>query len=721
MADEATLPDKDKVSGKWASEAFDFLRMYERVGSQLPGLLLMLIGWAAFLLLVANLSPENAAPAIDLPHWNGGQFSMGTVPLTTVVTVGSLVIVIIWGARSGVYLWLWGPLTYMLRVAGIVITHVVVWGVVVFSELLMQLSRLLLAKPLTREGIDVEFKAPNKFEIDKLGSREVPDALCKAFHHQASDTQEDKGQASKTLVVDLGKGEKFKERRPGESWFVETEGLFYWLQRKEGKAPGKAQLQISAPRWQNRSLAHIQNGVEAGFNAFQDRVYVLYWWLLTRLSGTGRIGLSPLFSYSYAEDALAVKAPMQAYARAISRIHYVLRNSDVERYMLFKPLPAMLCAKSHLQARRMRKWLGFDLLLWGSYVSADPPMMWLNFDHELRKVKQKEREEAKSRGVHEYSFDLDPFGDLNYLGDSAVIVDQRNLPEIYAALTMSLLLSLKARSERPQWLPLPEWLDTRRHTAQKRFLDEAILRCSTDLVDFLRTQLTSSPDVTSSNPQIKQISPTKHLELTVTETFAHFVGDWIGTQLGPDYWRFSWQHRDMPIKEYLDLIDACIQLAPTISQNHFRQAVLQLILAGQITGSNESRTDYSAVEMTRLAEDALKRGQELDSGRHFTKNDRSLLRVMAMDAFTNVVAIRYSEEDTVMVAKAIAYIARATSGDSLDAIQTKEAIQSDFRESIFYSFAKTWESELRQHPVSRVLFEVLALEIPVSQKNEKSQ
>lgn len=730
MTDEAK-PGADKASDKWASEVFGFLRIFDRVGTQVPGLLLMLIGWAAFLSLVVNLSSGNAAPAIDVPQWSGGQIRMIPVPLSTIVTIGSLGIVAIWSARSGAYLWLWGPLTYVLRIIGIVITHVTVWGVVVLSELLTHLSRRLLIRSLFEIDIDA-VTTGNKLKIinrNQLDNKKAPEALREALMSQEVKVkdQASKNQASEGIEVDLGIGEAFEVQESGVTWFVNTKDGPFWLQSKE---KGKEQvLQISEPRWRKRSFANVQNGLEAKVDVLQDKVFAIYWWLLTRLAGRGRIGLSPLYSYSYAEDALAAKAPMQAYARAISRLYYVLRDSDVERHMLLEPLPMMLRVKSRRQARLARKWLGVDLLLWGSYVSAEPPVMLLNFDYQFRKVIQAEREDTKSSVSEDFSTALDPFGELSYLADGAVIVDQRNLVEVYIAMFMSLALALRARVERPQWLPLPAEIDSRMSVAQRRLLDATLARLSADVATILRPQLTNPPETTSPAPHTKthESAPTGNLELTAKEAFVHFAGDWIGTQLGKEYWRYGFDRRKLPIRAYLDVMDVCVQLAPTFAQNHYRQAVLQLLLAGQIKAGKESTKGANAEEMTDLAWNALKRGQQIDGYWYFRKIDRSLLCIKALDVFREergalrVAAVGYSEEDTAMVAKAIVYIARAVSGAEPDAKETMKDIQSDFKGTIFYKLVSIWDEERRQHPVSRILFRLLELDFPVSSTGEKVQ
>ena len=49
------MVDEQKASAKWAAEAFEVLRLFQRFGTRLPGLLGLEVGWAGLLVLVAKL------------------------------------------------------------------------------------------------------------------------------------------------------------------------------------------------------------------------------------------------------------------------------------------------------------------------------------------------------------------------------------------------------------------------------------------------------------------------------------------------------------------------------------------------------------------------------------------------------------------------------------------------------------------------------------------
>ena len=58
---------ESKAEGKWMAEAFDFLRLFRRVGRNGFGLLILEIGWALLVLLLGQLPHPDGPPAVELP------------------------------------------------------------------------------------------------------------------------------------------------------------------------------------------------------------------------------------------------------------------------------------------------------------------------------------------------------------------------------------------------------------------------------------------------------------------------------------------------------------------------------------------------------------------------------------------------------------------------------------------------------------------------------
>ncbi len=61
----------EKPEGKWAIEAFDFLRLFRRIGRSFVGLLFLEFGWTAYTLLLQRVMTTPWTLKITLPPWLG--------------------------------------------------------------------------------------------------------------------------------------------------------------------------------------------------------------------------------------------------------------------------------------------------------------------------------------------------------------------------------------------------------------------------------------------------------------------------------------------------------------------------------------------------------------------------------------------------------------------------------------------------------------------------
>jgi hypothetical protein len=69
MAEFETMENKEG-GGKWAAEAYDFVRFLQRDGKRLSGLLVLQIGWLLLVILLTNspvgkFSPHSAVCALE--------------------------------------------------------------------------------------------------------------------------------------------------------------------------------------------------------------------------------------------------------------------------------------------------------------------------------------------------------------------------------------------------------------------------------------------------------------------------------------------------------------------------------------------------------------------------------------------------------------------------------------------------------------------------------
>jgi hypothetical protein len=113
------MADKDESNGKWAAEAYDFLRLHQRVGSRIYGLVLLEFAWAALLWLLTNITPDDDPHVIGMPWLSsdvGGGLSAHFAPvaLANLFIPGALVIFAVWVVVSRLHLFLTRPFLQIL-------------------------------------------------------------------------------------------------------------------------------------------------------------------------------------------------------------------------------------------------------------------------------------------------------------------------------------------------------------------------------------------------------------------------------------------------------------------------------------------------------------------------------------------------------------------------------------------------------------------------------
>lgn len=151
---------EEKSQAKWASEAFEFLRLFQRTRSSLVGLLLLVIGWALLLVLVAKLSSGTGPPTITWPTTSGSPAFELALP--SAFTLGAAVIVVLWVLANRLYLFLWLPARHLVRDAAIVVTYPLA---IALGLLLLPL--ILARYPIERRKIR-QWKAQHPQELEKV-------------------------------------------------------------------------------------------------------------------------------------------------------------------------------------------------------------------------------------------------------------------------------------------------------------------------------------------------------------------------------------------------------------------------------------------------------------------------------------------------------------------------------------------------------------------------
>jgi hypothetical protein len=84
--------------------------------------------------------------------------------------------------------------------------------------------------------------------------------------------------------------------------------------------------------------------------------------------------------------------------------------------------------------------MGLDTLLWGSYLSIEPPLIWLNIDQERRRDKKESSSDEDLDADKFY-----PFPRIFQTKDYLVVVNQDDLLDIYIVLLVTLIHTLNLR------------------------------------------------------------------------------------------------------------------------------------------------------------------------------------------------------------------------------------------------------------------------------------
>lgn len=546
---------EDNSSGKWAAESFDFLRLFQRIGSQFSGFIMLEIGWALLLLLVAKLSASDATPVIGLP-WisaNGG-FVARDVRLTTLFPVGSIGLALIWFFTSGLYLIVWMPIARCFRFLGVAIVTILV------------IALVILTLPIAFISFFVE-----EYLFRRWKKKVDPEKLQQIVRDHGETTLREV--AKKAMKFDA-----------------------MWLQNWIGNQGHK---------------------------------------LMSRWASVGFVGLAPLYSYSYDEDLFAAKAPLQVFAEAIGRLRLKLKNLDAIHFLRFQSLPHLIRVTSHPSAEWLRKWLGLDALLWGSYLSVAPPKIWLNIEQRLTPVAI---DQEKSKNWLE----IDPLQSSMNLDRAMVVADQNDPFDVYIVLVIALMEALKSRRE-TKWHSRFKWQDK--------------LYLSGTAVDDIVTHLVR--DVLLSLP-VTPLKPDKNYP-SAKEVLVEIGGKWIATALEG---RFKLQQRTERYQLLEEVAQKCVQLKPEDSDNYYRLAVLQCLLDKETKALNSMKAAFDRDKNAKWADEV------------------ELMVHAQMDMFDLDIEGSRAE---IKLAKAAIHVARAITF-AKDKERERKYLLEDFQKSEYFTF-----------------------------------
>jgi len=307
--------------GKWAIEAFDFLRLFRRIGRSFLGLLFLEIGWTAYILLLNKIIGGNPNPAaIEIPIWPRSAARLHLAfDASTLLVFGSILILIGWVVYSGFYQYLLAIIRQVEKPLIFLLIMVLIFVLGLLNIILLPVTWPLEISRMKR------WKQENKTELQKIKRRTIGEPRP---HKENWQTRKAgiRSQINKTI----------QEKLPHDKWI-----LIGSVRPMVGK-------------------------------------------ILMRIYSFGAIGFAPLVSYSYEEDLQAAKVPVQIFAWAISKTRIQLRGLEALDWIRFKFLPVHFLVSTPEKAELIRRLFQLDVLLWGSYATGDEGTIWLNIQQQLK-------------------------------------------------------------------------------------------------------------------------------------------------------------------------------------------------------------------------------------------------------------------------------------------------------------------------------------------------
>lgn len=503
----------EQKSGKWAAEVYDFLHLFRRINASIYGLILIELGWVLLLIFIGKLTPtpNNAVvvPAITIP------WSNSTIAVSDLLLPGSITVIVFWIFWSGLWLYIWLPLRQLLRRIAILALWTVVYiGILLNLALLVltyPIERLLVwnwlrkASPKFKEKLSqtASEKKKNEIEVDKLVGNEVG------------------------LVAELGinDAEKIKNGH------LNAEEKKRIEDKINKKALDEAIVeQTGFSRW--FILGLLRKIISDQIIALSSRAY---------------IGLAPLQSFSYEEDVNASKAPAQVFSTAIQRLYWKLGKNKLLKHIRFENLPLHFVPHNVNEAHLLRKLLGLDVLVWGSYLRDDANKVWLNIDNNQIPEEDDDNQKKMPKRIFGYRPDL---------SHKMIVIDQSSIWDVYVALALTVIQTVQSRTK--SWKQKMNW-------ASRDELYFGSVHIDT-IVDHLIQDTFLEYEEKSSSGEIYP-TPRRLLALLAGEWVGHIIND-----------TDKYASDDMELaNSLLPILRKCIAVEPDIPENHYRLGLLFLL------------------------------------------------------------------------------------------------------------------------------------------------
>lgn len=497
-----------KYTGQWASETYDFIRLFRGVGKSIFGLFLLELGWILLLMLISRIQPTgDTAPAatVSLP---GGT----SILVTQLLIPGMIVVFVVWFVRSGLSVYLTSPLYVVVDIgkAVVILIYLSISGFV--NLMLLPISSRIEEQKIAEymEGLEPEtrdYLVKNRTDLNLLFLRTAA---------RSGDREMARKQFGKKVEAMI-----FDAPTVGEEY--EYDNLMFELQRQAYREVGLEGIDYR--KWQMFLTAY--DSVEGTMSAVFSQL---------------NIGIAPITGFNYDEEQSSERLETQVFSTAIEWIQASLRDIDALQHVRFHILPEHIAPRNAIAAGRLRRWLNFDVLFWGSYLAGSTSQIWINTSIGRRPSKQGKKDKQKSTyqvlpEVFLNDFKIDP---------SVLVIDQNQPWDAYAILGLAIILSMQSR----------EPIAGIERLSYRSEMDQIILH-------LLR-------DVFLNFPEDRVHIPLPDLVSVMVE----LSGNWIGYKIGDYSSEENVSFVSVHGQALLRILEQCILKEPTVAENYYRAGAL---------------------------------------------------------------------------------------------------------------------------------------------------
>jgi hypothetical protein len=328
-------------------------------------------------------------------------------------------------------------------------------------------------------------------------------------------------------------------------------------------------------------------------------------WLMGQIVPAVVVGVAAIESFSFEEEQKSARIPSQLFAEAAGRLHARLDRLAPGIQLRVHMLPTVVRVRSPLGAQRVRRWLGYDVVLWGSFTDQAARRLLINLATRRASARQPGGRKGHAVQVERELGPLRPSG-----LPSSVLVDQAQPIDGYVALLLGFAKAIAGRQFVVR--PYSRWLDP--IVANKSALEE--------LVERLLLDLAQGPVWHERDFSGRELAVASLVEWTKDQLMQHAEG-----------WR---RDKRLDLSVLLAAIDRCADVAKDSPDAHYMLAVRHL-MNGDIEAAQSSadagwkldRTDrYRGwAYMTAVARRYLS-----DAGKSYGKELRIPLALAALHA-----------------------------------------------------------------------------------------